>query len=110
MGINNKTLEICENYEWIRDRYALQSEEESFLFFDALWEFLGDQFDLIRARGQRSTCAGWSGFNLGVKIGPVLSFDRLDAEQIEFVQQGIEYAEDRVRYFRYHNNREEFGR
>ena len=98
-----KTLEVATNAEWLNLYWLgdlldgvedFDEDEAAATFAAALVESLEDAgFDVVHAKGQRTTCHGWNGFNLfRHKMGPVGTFDDLGDSQRDKVWDAIDLA------------------
>ena len=100
------TLEINTNNEWLIQLSPVDFEpvEESDRddaakdFTNGLWNHLESAgFDVIGAKGQRSTCHGWNGANTFPYMdGPVGSFDQLTDDEAADVVRCIDEAEKQM--------------
>ena len=98
-----KTLEVATNAEWLNLYWLgdllegvedFDEDEAAATFASALVEALEDAgFDVVHAKGQRTTCHGWNGFNLfRHKMGPVGTFDDLGDSERDKVWDAIDLA------------------
>ena len=98
------SLEVMANDEWIRVfssvdfEYVDEMDEEdaASTFVSALVDALEDSgFDVAYAKGQRSPCDGWQGFNLfRHKIGPVGTFSELSDSETGKIHAALDHAAD----------------
>ena len=98
-----KTLEVTTNAEWLRVYWLgellegvedVDEDEAAAKFAADLVEALEDAgFDVVHAKGQRTTCHGWHGFNLfRHKMGPVGTFDDLSDSECDKALDAIDLA------------------
>ena len=109
MTEHNLTLEICDNAEWLtvyggfiaRDEYGDELDTlAAASFVSRLESEIQRRLPgavCVRPNGQRKLCHGWNGAGFTTKLGPVGSWDKFTAEQVQAIEEAIEAARPAVK-------------
>ena len=101
-------LELCPNTEALRDWCGLDwsgveqgyEDEACEQFVTEVWNTLESiGFEVVRAKGQRTTCHGWHGANtFAWKSGPIGTFGNPQAADKQTIEQIIDRVNESVRH------------